>query len=225
MRKYEKSGLILSFVGCQLIFLLLGVNVSFGAAPTPEQIAGRLQETYEKTKSLSADFRQVTTMQGSARKRLGSGTVVILKPGRIRWDYKTPDIQVLVSDGKKFSMYFAKAEQMVVRSIDEYLRSDVTYSFFSGLGNIIKDFNVLPPDLEGEEGTYGLKLIPKKVHPQVDYLHVWVAEDTFLIERMQIVDQFGTVTDLYYKNITINQEIDPTIFSFVPPPDTEIILQ
>ena len=207
------------------IILLVGTGVACGAALTPEQIATRLQEAYEKTTSLSADFRQVTKMQGTQRKRLGSGTMVILKPGRIRWDYQTPDLQVLVSDGKKFSMYFAKSEQMIVRSVTEYLQSDVTYAFFTGAGNIVKDFSVLPADFKDAPETLGIKLIPKKDHPQVDFLHIFVTQDEYIIKRMQIVDQFGTVTDLYFKNIKMNQEIDPKLFSYTPPPETEIIQQ
>lgn len=209
----------------QLIVLFLGFSLAFASDPTPEQIAERLQDTYEKTNSLVADFRQVTAVPGSPRKRIGSGTVVILKPGRIRWDYVTPDKQVLVSDGKKFSMYFAKSKQMIVKPIDEYLQSDVTYSFFTGAGNLLKDFDVLPPDIKPEEGTYGIKLIPKELHPQVDYLHIEVDKETYVIQMMQIVDQFGTITDLYFKNIKMNQEVDPKRFTFSPPPDTEIILQ
>ena len=221
----KRSGMLLKVIHFQWIILFLCVNFAFGAELTPEEIAERLQGTYEKTKSLTADFRQVTIMQGSQRRRLGNGTMVILKPGRIRWDYQTPDHQVLVSDGEKFFMYFAKAEQMIVRPINEYVQSDVTYSFFAGSGNIVHDFSVFPPEVEDEQGTYGIKLIPKEVHPQVDYLHIWVTKDAYMIQRMQIVDQFGTITDLYFKNIKINQEIDPKFFSFTPPPDTEIILQ
>ena len=209
----------------QLIILFLCANSSFGAEPTPKQIAERLQNTYEKTNSLTADFRQVTAMAGSQRKKIGNGTVAILKPRFIRWDYETPDKQVLVSDGKNFSMYFAKSNQMIVRPIDQYLQSDVTYSFFTGAGNLLKDFDVLPPDIKPEEGTYGVKLIPKELHPQVDYLHIVVDKETYVIQMMQIVDQFGTITDLYFKNIKMNQEVDPKRFSFSPPPDTEIILQ
>lgn len=209
----------------QLVILFLSSNLSFGSEPTPNQVAERLQDTYEKTNSLSADFRQVTAVTGSQRQKLGSGTVAILKPNFIRWDYETPDKQVLVSDGKNFYMYFAKSKQMIVRPIDQYLQSDVTYSFFTGTGNLLKDFDVLPSEIVVEEGMYGIKLIPKELHPQVDYLHILVDKETYTIQMMQIVDQFGTVTDLFFNNIKMNPEIDRSIFSFTPPPDTEIILQ
>lgn len=203
---------------------LLSVGSATGADLNPKQIAEKLQETYNKTTSFSADFRQETSMRMSRRQRHGDGSVVILKPGRIRWDYQTPDSQVLVSDGQTFSMYFEKSSQMIIQPINEYLQSDVTYAFFTGSGNIVKDFEVLPPDLQVGGGGHCIKLIPKDPHPQVDYLHI-CADEKFLINRMQIVDQFGTVTDLYFSNIKTNEQPSLDFFTFTPPPDTEIIRQ
>lgn len=204
------------------IVLLAGGSAT-GADLNPGHIAERLQEAYDKTTSFSADFRQETSMRMSRRRRHGNGSVVILKPGRIRWDYQTPDSQILVSDGQTFSMYFAKLSQMIIQPINEYLQSDVTYAFFTGSGNIVKDFEVLPPDLQVEE-NHCIKLIPKEPHPQVDYFHICV-DEKFLINRMQIVDQFGTVTDLYFSNIRTNEQPSLDFFTFTPPPGTEIIRQ
>lgn len=215
---------LLKVLSVVLAAMLLSVGNSTAASLTPTQIAEKLQRTYDNTKSFSAEFQQKTSMRLNQRKRHGEGSVVILKPGRIRWDYQKPDAQVLVSDGKTFSMYFAKASQMIVKPVDEYLQSDVTYSFFAGSGNIVKDFDIFPPEIQVEGGVYCIKLIPKETHPQVDYLHI-CANENFLISGLQIVDQFGTITDLYFSNIKINQQPAASLFNFTPPPDTEIIKQ
>lgn len=210
-------------VPCLLFVLFLMTGIAAGRDLFPQQIAEKMQEAYDKTTSFAADFRQVTTLQMGRRQRHGAGTVVIQKPGRIRWDYKTPDIQVLISDGTTFSMYFANSAQMIIKPVSEHLAGDVTYDFFTGSGNIVRDFKVFAADDDFTTAGYCVKLVPNDPHPQVDYLHLCAGADDFLIKRMQIVDLFGTVTDLYFSNIRVNQSIDPDIFSFVPPPDTEII--
>ena len=195
-------------------------------------VAQKLQDTYENATNLVAEFDQTTTVKFSPRVRQGSGRLIFLKPGRMRWDYLTPDRQVLISDGETISMYFDKSRQMIVSNAREYLQSDVTYSFFAGTGNILQDFNVSEPDIFNQDKNFHLiKMTPKTVHPHVAAIHLWVTPDTFLITRMQITDHFDTVTDLIFSNIQIdadyygNRKIDTDLFRFSPPADTEIIEQ
>ena len=194
------------------------------AALTPLELAQKLQTRYEETKTMTADFKQSTSVPMSSRKRLGAGKVVISKPGRIRWDYQAPDRQVLISDGKKVSMFVANSAQMIVQPVSQYINSDVTYAFFVGTGNIVRDFKVLPPERPGDGSLKAIKLVPKTAHPQVDYLHVWI-DDNFMVRRLEIVDHFGSITDLAFSNIIRNEPVAPETFVFTPPLGTEIIEQ
>jgi outer membrane lipoprotein carrier protein len=141
---------------------------------SPAEMAARLQATYDKTTSFTADFDQTTSMKLSRRSRAGKGSMVIRKPGLMRWDYRQPDQQVLICDGEQMLMYFAGAEQMIVMPAQEYLQSDVTYAFFTGKGNVLRDFEVKGVD-EGFccDPLPNLKLIPKKQHAQVDHIYIW----------------------------------------------------
>jgi outer membrane lipoprotein carrier protein len=219
--------------------LFLGMGISPRIVPAANgtdamATAARLQEAYEDTAGLVADFRQHTAMQLNRRSKSGSGTVVFLKPGHMRWDYMAPDRQILISDGKTITMYFEKAKQMIVTAAREYMQSDVTYSFFSGSGNIMEDFTISAGDstVDDSAGTSLIKLMPKKAHPQISRLYVWVGDDTSLIHRIRMIDHFDTVTDLFFDNIKQLNGTDSTgpvinseLFSFSPPPGTEIINQ
>jgi len=196
-----------------------------GASPlSPLELAEKLQAQYEETRSMSADFQQAASVPMSNRKRLGAGRVVILKPGRIRWDYETPDRQVLISNGKKVFMYFANSRQMIVQPVSEYINSDVTYSFFVGTGDIVRDFEVLKADRPDQGELRAIKLVPKAAHPQVDYLHVWI-DKGYVMKRLEVVDHFGSVTELVFSNMKRNEKVDPEIFTITPPAGTEIIEQ
>ncbi|MEW6520956.1 MAG: outer membrane lipoprotein carrier protein LolA [Thermodesulfobacteriota bacterium] len=197
------------------------------AALTPVQIAEKVQETYEKTTSFKADFLQTSTVSTMEhRQRKGSGTMVIQKPGLLRWDYTAPEKQVLVSDGETFSLYFAAENQMIVTPAKEYLREDVTYNFFAGKGNLLQDFEVLPPTSAPEkQGILAISLIPKKTHAQVEILNVWVDEGTFLVNRLEIIDHLGSVTNLLLFNTEVNHAMPAEYFHFSPPEGTEIIEQ
>jgi outer membrane lipoprotein carrier protein len=213
----------------QLIFfigLTLFLPVMVAAAElSPAEMAARLQATYDSTTSFTADFSQTTAMKLSRRSREGKGTLVIRKPGLMRWDYQEPDRQVLICDGEQMLMYFAGAEQMIVMSAQEYLQSDVTYAFFAGTGNVLRDFEVEGAD---EEFCCGappdLKLVPKKQHTQVDHIYIWL-DKKFMISMMRIIDHYGSITDLTFTNTKLDQPVAAERFKFIPPPGTEIIRQ
>jgi outer membrane lipoprotein carrier protein len=216
------------------LFLIafIAVSPASGQEIDPGHIASKLQSTYETAANIVAQFSQTTTMKFSPRVRQGAGKMIFLKPGRMRWDYTIPDYQVLISDGETISMYFEKSSQMIKSNAKDYLRSDVTYSFFAGTGNILKDFDINGPAFENDQpDTYLIKLIPKSTHPQVSSMHAWISRETFLIKQLQIIDHFDTVTNLYFTNIMIdadsydNRKIGEDLFYFTPPAGTEIIEQ
>ncbi|MDA8164730.1 MAG: outer membrane lipoprotein carrier protein LolA [Desulfobacteraceae bacterium] len=218
---------IIPLLTCILLILPFFASPGFGAELSTEEVARRLQQSYEKMTTMSARFQQTTSVRMSPRVKKGSGTLIISKPGRMRWDYQEPAPQVLVSDGKTVTMYFKQSNQMTVTSAEEYLQSDVTYSFFTGKGNILRDFEVMaaPPDVPTEPGTYAIELVPRKPHPQVEKLRLWVDRDRFLITRLQVIDQFGSVTDLRFSDIKTGVAAPAGLFTFTPPPGTEIIRQ
>jgi outer membrane lipoprotein carrier protein len=224
------------FTALLLIMLVISPPplIAAAAAEDPQLVARKLQAVYDDTTGLVADFRQHTAMPMNRHEQSGSGTVVFLKPGHMRWDYYTPDRQVMISDGKTITMYFEKTKQMIVTAAKEYLQSDVTYSFFSGRGNILKDFTIsAADDLQGKtKDSQVIQLVPKEANPRISRLYVWVATDTSMITRIRMVDYFDTITDFFFDHIkrvrsedTKGPVFDPQLFTFNPPPGTEIIYQ
>ena len=232
MKKPFKT-LLVTF--CLLLPVIIGHE---GTCETeyPEDIAQRLQARYDKIISLSFNFIQNTSGDMTGRPRRGSGKASFIKLGSknyMRWDYTSPDKQVLTSDGKTFSMYFAKLQQMIV-SPAETLDADLTYAFFTGKGVLNKDFHIRPADEELQSENSAdfqvIKLIPKTPQSQVQDIHLWVTPDS-LIRRIHIRDHFGTITVLNFSDIDVDGLIGKnpqellTFFSFVPPEGTEIIRQ
>ncbi|KJR97135.1 MAG: hypothetical protein VR65_24540 [Desulfobulbaceae bacterium BRH_c16a] len=202
----------------------------------PEDIAARLQLRYDAMQSLTFNFYQDIRGEMTGRPRQGSGRAVFYKDdgkARMRWDYTSPDRQVLISDGVLFSMYFANQQQMIITPA-ENLDADLTYSFFTGKGLLQRDFHIRPANedeqSENEAEFKVIKLIPKTPQSQVQDIHIWVTPQS-LIRRIKITDHFGTITVLNLSDIEVDgltgkspKEIE-AIFSFVPPEGTEIIRQ
>jgi outer membrane lipoprotein carrier protein len=219
-----------------LLLSFIAVHAAESAPEYPDDVAARLQNRYDKIISLTFDFIQDTSGDMTGRPRRGSGKAAFLKldgKSYMRWDYSSPDRQVLFSDGELFSMYFAKLQQMIVSPANS-LNTDLTYSFFTGRGVLKRDFYIRPADeeflAENSDQVKVIKLIPKTAQSQVQDIHLWVTPES-LIRRINIRDHFGTVTVLNFSNIEVDSLVgkDPaqlrSFFSFVPPEGTEIIRQ
>jgi outer membrane lipoprotein carrier protein len=224
------------------VIALLGlVNVKPALAneePTmPLEIAVNLSEHLGQLSSLSFTFTQQTMDQISGRTKQASGHAYFVKNQnntRMRWNYQAPDRQVIISDGKELVMYFENLNQMIIAPADT-LQQDVTYSFFTGAKNIEDEFIVS----EGGEIVEGsldsplydvIRLEPRSTESQVQNIRLWIMALKH-IQRIEIVDNFETKTIINISNIeenSITGEDVPQLkdlFSFTPPPGTEIIRQ
>jgi outer membrane lipoprotein carrier protein len=220
-----------------VVFLTLTTTAFAGADSVeyPEDIAARLQVRYDTMQSLNFNFYQDIQGEMTGRPRQGSGRAVFLKndgKARMRWDYVSPEQQVLISDGVVFSMYFANLKQLII-SPAEQLDTDLTYSFFTGKGVLKRDFHIRPANEDeqssNEDEFKVIKLIPKTPQSQVQDIHLYVTSSS-LIRRITIRDHFGTVTVLNLSDIEVDTAMNgkspaeiEALFTFVPPPGTEII--
>ena len=220
-------------------FFLLALFTQAAVAQTeyPLDIARRLQNRYDHLASLGFHFDQKVTGQMAGRDKVASGEAWFLKSpdgGRMRWNYASPQ-QVLIRDGQEFFMYFKDLKQMII-SDAKSLDQELTYSFFSGRGNLERDFHIRPADAEyGIQDYQGaatkiIKLVPKKEQAQVQNIHLWVNANS-LIERISIRDHLDTRTTLTLSAIRPDAlaGLAPAaigeLFSFTPPAGTEIIRQ
>ncbi|ADH84988.1 LolA family protein [Desulfurivibrio alkaliphilus] len=213
-----------------LLILLLFADrstVEAEADPDPEKLAGRLQEIYDQVTGFKAEFQQRTAMPMSRRQRAGEGTVMFRKPHQMRWEYAAPDHQVLVGDGKEVHFYSARSNQLMISEVDTYLDSDVTYAFFAGTGDILRDFAVTAvPERERPAlpaGYHALRLEPRELHSQVEYLDLLVGGEPFFIRRLDIVDHFGSVTTLEFSRVELDPELPADFYRFEPPEEVEIL--
>src|SRR5215471_11065180 len=102
-----------------IIALVLGVipgprpGRSATAAPaiSAEEAVKKVQSYYASTQKLKADFRQEYTNATFGRTSKSDGVLWIAKPGKMRWDYKTPDPKYFISDGTTLWVYDQAAKQ------------------------------------------------------------------------------------------------------------------
>src|SRR6476646_3939049 len=87
------------------------------AAPPAAELAAALQKKIDGIHDFTTDFTHVYE-GGVLRKQLTErGRLLVKKPGKMRWDYTTPEQQQFVSDVLKMYSYIPQDKQVIVSSV------------------------------------------------------------------------------------------------------------
>lgn len=120
---------------------LVAVAASPVAAQTLEDVVRDLEDAYSRMTDLRADFTQTAFNKSLNQTIPAQGSVYLKKGGKLRWEYKEPTPQEIVSDGKKLWVYTPVLNQVNVGDAPEALAGPAG-SFLAGLGRLRAEFNV-----------------------------------------------------------------------------------
>jgi outer membrane lipoprotein carrier protein len=207
------------------VFLPAALSVclsGFGqAAPAPSvhDLAQRVDHRYNTLHSLKAGF--VETYAGLGIHRTESGTLNLLKPGRMRWDYTTPPGKVFLLDGK-FAWFYAPGDPQVQRipskQLDD-LRSPLR--FLLGHTELEKELVNLRAT-SAPDGAFVLSGVPKGQENRISRLALTVAPDG-TITAIEIEETDGATTHFTFSHELTNPDIPATEFHFTPPAGIPVI--
>ena len=125
-----------------MVWICLTSVPSYSQAPDLATLIDRIQQTYERTSALTADFVQVATLTSLNRQQTSSGHVYIEKPHAIRWEYTQPEAQTILYDGTTLRIYTPKRRQLLQSAVDENNRTNVALLFLAGIGKLRDTFEV-----------------------------------------------------------------------------------
>ena len=150
----------MTFVISALLAALLAPAAPKTAA---EFLARRIEERQEATPDLVARFTQTYRSGALGRTLVERGEVKVKRPGRMLWEYKTPEKKTFVSDGQKFYFYVPADKQVIVR--DQDTARGLPALLLSGKGAVLGEFVA---SLEtGPPGRSRLKLVPRAPDPEI----------------------------------------------------------
>ena len=188
------------------------------STPNAKELAQRLDRHYNSLHSLKAGFTE--NYKGLGTERSESGTLLLLKPGRMRWDYSSPPGKLFLLDGKYAWSYTkgdAQAERMHAKDLDD-LRSPLRYLL--GRAELAKELSGLKA-APAANGRFTLTGIPKGMESRVTQLTFTVTAEG-IIDGITIDETDGAVTRFTFTNQQPNPPIPPSAFHFTPPPGVEV---
>lgn len=218
--------LLLAGVCCAFAVLSYGqsalggrvVGVQITSWPNAKELAQRVDRHYNSLHSLKAGFTE--SYQGLGMDRTESGTLLLLKPGRMRWDYSSPPGKIFLLDGKYAWSYTrgdAQAARIPAEDLTD-LRSPLRYLL--GHAQLAKELNDLKA-ASAADGHFTLSGVPKGMESRVARLTLTVTVDG-VIDGMTIVETDDAVTRFTFTDQRPNAQIPASTFRFTLPPGVQV---
>ena len=188
-------------------------------SPTPHDLAQRIDSHYNQLHSLRAAFTE--TYNGLGVRRAESGTLTLLKPGRMRWDYASPAGKIFLLDGK-FAWFYARGDSQVQRipsrQLDD-LRSPLRFLLgHTELEKELVNLRVAP----APNGQFTLTGQPKGQEKRVERLSLTVTADG-TITAIEIEEIDGAITSFTFTGESDNPSIPASQFHFTPPAGIPVV--
>lgn len=185
--------------------------------------ADKVDQRYNHMRTLEADFTETYT--GAGMTRTESGTLLLRKPGEMRWDYEQPHPKIFVTDGHTAWFYVPgerQARRTPVKQLDD-LRSPLRYLLGkTKLEKELEGLSVAPDQKPVDSGDVVLRGIPKGMRDRVEQTLLEIAPDG-LITRIVIQELDGSITEFRFHQQKENVQIAEQQFHFVPPPGVEVV--
>ncbi|HUD72178.1 MAG TPA: outer membrane lipoprotein carrier protein LolA [Dongiaceae bacterium] len=172
-------------------------------------------------RGLRAHFTQTVDSPALARPLIESGTVFILRPGRMRWEYSDPPGKLAIADGSRTWLYLPEDRQVIVAPMP-------TPGHDAGVGLLMAEH----PDLlaaftvgwgarAGRSGRPPLSLKPKSGDAPFDEVLVETDGSGFP-ETLTVLDPLGGRVTYRLEAVDFKPPENPALYTFTPPAGVEV---
>ena len=189
---------------------------------SPQDLQQALQQRYALVLDFSADFTH-TYEGGMLRTRLVErGTMLVKRPGRMRWDYLEPERKLFVSDGERLYSYLPEDNQVIIGHLPDG-NATTPALFLAGAGDFVDDFTAAFDTVQdAPDDSYVLRLTPTRTERDFEFLTLVLDAGTLAIVRLVAHDLQGGTSTFVFSNLQENLDMPDTPFTFEIPPGTNV---
>ncbi len=190
-----------------------------------EDVVAGLEAKYGAITDLRAEFIQQAFNKSLGQTITAEGVVSLKKPGKMRWEYRTPTPQQIVSDGRSLWVYTPELNQVNVTEAPRALAGPAG-SFLAGLGRLREEFSIRflnPAARVDEAGRPVLDLTPKVPTPVLSRLILSVDPEERLVRKAVLYDQFGNTVTMSFTRVAVNPGLADQLFTFTPPKGVAVV--
>ena len=206
-----------------LVSLLSAPLWAADAKPDVKNLAAAVDTHYNHLRSLEAEFTEV--YRGSGMDRTESGTLWLKKPGKMRWEYRSPKEKLFVSNGKDAWFYVPDDRQARKESAKKLEDVRSPLAFLLGRTKLEKELRGLSvaSDIAPlEAGNAVLRGVPTALADRVSEIILEITPDSRIV-RLAVQGVEGDSTEYRFRDQKEDQAIADSRFDFRAPAGTEVV--
>jgi outer membrane lipoprotein-sorting protein len=214
-----------------LVVLLFALSASGG--PTPEspsnekkEILRHIREKHKNTHAIRAAVYQDKELAALKDPVHVEGTVILEKPGLLRWEAHVPEQSVTIIDRKTIQIYYPDDKEAEIHKLSDHFIARNTMTFFGSvmwgeMENLEKRFAV---SMHQDEGELLIQLEPhsKIVSRYLSSIIIRYDSQTGMPRGFEVTTPKGDRTVTRIEELTVNPEIDTDAFTLKLPPDVRV---
>jgi outer membrane lipoprotein carrier protein len=192
------------------------------------QLARAVDAHYNHLRSLESDFTEI--YRGDGPERVESGTLWLKKPRKMRWEYRSPNEKLFISDGQAVWFYLPAERQLrktALRKLDD-VRSPVAFLLgktkleneLRGLSKAVDQSPLNPANtlLRGVPQS----IVSESMAGQVSEVQLEITPSDQIV-RIVLMEADGATTEFRFAGWKENLELSDSRFQFSPPPGVETV--
>jgi outer membrane lipoprotein carrier protein len=211
-----------------LSFLLAAVVSATPEKDRLSEIVGKVERHYEATTDFEASFIQRYERRLLRRTVEEKGRVSVKKPGRMRWEYRSPEEKLFVTDGTKTYFYLPSENQVMVSHQPQGamgMEPGSPFELLAGRGRLGDSFSAAFSDEPPAEGGIVLRLDPKTPREEFEVVQMEVDPEKGRILRVVLIDAASNRTEFLFDDVRENVGLPESLFRFAIPSGVEVVVQ
>jgi outer membrane lipoprotein carrier protein len=203
-----------------------------GQSPTPSVVQPSLREVlrgvenrYNRLKSMKAQFQQ-TFRQGGRSVRREQGTLYLSKPGRMRWEYESPESKLFLTDGKRVILFVPSENRVMESPVKETEDVRAPLAFLLGRLNFDEQFQRMetgPQLVPAEKGNFVFKAHSKQLAERLEWVLFEVSPVTYEIRRVIARERGGLENEFRFDAVENNPALAASLFQFTAPAGAQVV--
>ncbi len=211
--------------------MLVALFAAPAVAEPPESdvrvLVERLQAHYDALDGFEAEFTQRYQRKILRRAVEESGRVFVKKPGRMRWEYQSPEEKLFVTDGSRSYFYIPIEKQVMVSHHPQGamgMGEGSPFELLTGRSRMTDSFVFFTSDTPPTRGGEMLHLIPIRRHEEFEDVEIELAPETGELLRVILLDAQRNRTEFIFENMRTDLDLPESLFQFTIPADVEVVV-
>ena len=184
-----------------------------------------VREKLEGMNDMSADFLQI--YEDSLNETIEEeGHLYLRRPRMMRWEYRSPEEKLFVTDGDTAYLYVPSQQQVNRDRVGEGYDDRIPIMFLLGRSDLESEFTSIALNPAGipprVPGAAVLRMVPRR-ESDVDEVVLDVDPATFDIRRVRMAYADNSVMEFVFDRVETNGGLDRSLFEFLLPAGTEMV--